>query len=121
MLPYSLNHLSVSQNSSQSAAARYFSPPRPQEYPLILSKQPPSPIWQGPVKLLTWGKRYVAVLSSLGSLWILARCVKSYHELVPRTSRSINSCLSIDTPMTSPSMPPPKRLRNNLPPAADIP
>lgn len=68
-----------------------------------------------------WGKGYVAVLSSLGSLWILARCVKSYHELVPRTSRSITSCWSIDIPLTSPSMPPPKRLRNNLPPAADIP
>ena len=85
MLPYSLNHLSVSQNSSQSAAARHFSPPHSQEYPLVLFKQPPSPIWQGPVKLLTWGREYAAVLSPSGPLWIPACCVKLCHELAPRT------------------------------------
>ena len=100
MLPYSLNHLSVSQNSSQSAAARYFSPPRPQEYPLILSKQPPSPIWQGPVKLLTWGRGYAAVLSSSGPLWILAWYVKLYHE-APRISRSVTRVSSADHPKDS--------------------
>ena len=95
---FTLNHLSISNTSSQEAAAGHFAPPHSQEYPLVLFKQPPSPIWQGPAKLLTWGRGYAAVLSPTGPLWIPARCVKPHHELAPRTSGSITGVSSIDNP-----------------------
>ena len=67
---FTLNHLLISKNSSQSPAARHFALPHSREYPLVLFKQPPCHIWHRLVKLLTWRRGYAAVLFSSGPLWI---------------------------------------------------